>query len=186
MNSLCVLAGVLAAGGNIEQAAFALADMHPPKGRGEIIQMSVAASGGDETLIVIDESYNASPVSMKAALEVLGRHQPTANGRRIAVLGDMLELGAQSVDSHTGLLAAIEENNIDLVFIAGSEMAHLAKALPKSLSGGHAPNSEALAPLVVSAVKSGDIMTVKGSAGSRMSLIIDALGARFHQQREGD
>jgi UDP-N-acetylmuramoyl-tripeptide--D-alanyl-D-alanine ligase len=186
MNSLCVLAGVLAAGGNIEQAAFALADMHPPKGRGEIIQMSVAASGGDETLIVIDESYNASPVSMKAALEVLGRHRPTANGRRIAVLGDMLELGTQSVDSHTGLLAAIEENSIDLVFTAGSEMAHLAKALPKSLSGGHAPNSETLAPLVVNAVKPGDIMTVKGSAGSRMSLIIDALGARFHQQREGD
>jgi len=186
MNSLCVLAGVLAAGGDIEQAAFALADVQPPKGRGEIIHLSATESDDDGAFIVIDESYNASPVSMKAALEVLGRHQPIANGRRIAVLGDMLELGVLSVDGHTGLLAAIKENNIDLVFTAGTEMSHLAKALPKSISGGHASNAEALVPLVIDAVKPGDIMTIKGSAGSRMSLIIDALGARFHQQREED
>ena len=183
MNSLCVLAGVLAAGADVAQAAAALADLQPAKGRGEVVQMSLAGAA-DGHVTVIDESYNASPVSMKAALAVLGRYQPAPNGRRIAVLGDMLELGEHSADSHKGLLTAIEENDIDLVFTAGVEMAHLANTLPAPLKGGHAKNSEKLAVLVVGAIKSGDIVTVKGSAGSRMSVIIDALGARFHQQSE--
>lgn len=171
MNSLCVLAAVLAADGNVDQAAEALAELQPAKGRGQIHR--VAISGGD--IIVIDESYNASPVSMKAALAVLGGQIPQAASRRIAVLGDMLELGDQSAEKHKDLLAPILENDIDLVFTAGPEMTNLASALPKAVNGGHEANSEQLAERVIDVVKAGDIVTVKGSAGSKMGVVVDAL-----------
>ncbi|MEX2449704.1 MAG: UDP-N-acetylmuramoylalanyl-D-glutamyl-2,6-diaminopimelate--D-alanyl-D-alanine ligase [Rhodospirillales bacterium] len=174
MNSLGVLAAVHAVGADVSQAGAALADLTPPKGRGQIHR--VVVPGGD--MIVIDESYNASPVSVTAALAVLGRQRPARGGRRIAVLGDMLELGPQSAARHKDLLTPILENAIDLVFTAGPAMANLAEALPGRLRGAHAENATALAPLVVAAVRSGDVVTVKGSAGSRMTVIVEALLAR--------
>ncbi|WP_422365389.1 UDP-N-acetylmuramoylalanyl-D-glutamyl-2,6-diaminopimelate--D-alanyl-D-alanine ligase [Pelagibius sp.] len=171
MNSLAVLAAIGAAGADMTAAAAQLANLRPLKGRGE--RHSIETQGGSFKLI--DDSYNANPTSMRASLEVLGRSSLGENGRRIAVLGDMLELGDQSAEMHASLAAPLQENGIDLVFTCGPDMAALHEALPKALRGAHAEDSKALAGAVVQAVKPGDSVLVKGSLGSRMALVIDAL-----------
>lgn len=171
VNSLGVLAAVWAAGGDVKNAAASLAVVELPKGRG--LRHRVAVEGG--TFEVIDESYNASPVSMRAALEVLGVARPGAGGRRIAVLGDMLELGADAGDLHAGLAVPLRRNGIDAVFTAGPHMARLWDVLPSAMRGGHADDAETLSRLVVAAVGPGDVVMVKGSAGSRTDLIVQAL-----------
>ncbi len=127
---------------------------------------------------LIDDSYNASPVSMGAAFDVLGRIAPGAGGRRIAVLGDMLELGDDAPSLHAALAEPLQANGIDLVFTAGPAMAHLAPALPAAMRAGHAEDSAHLVPLVEAAMRPGDVVTVKGSAGSRMGVVVRALRAR--------
>ncbi|MBL4721006.1 MAG: UDP-N-acetylmuramoylalanyl-D-glutamyl-2, 6-diaminopimelate--D-alanyl-D-alanine ligase, partial [Alphaproteobacteria bacterium] len=171
LNSLAVLATVSALGADVEKAAAALADLRPLPGRGarEIIPVST----GDITLI--DESYNAKPSSMRAALTVLGAAK--TNGRRIAILGDMLELGPDSAALHARLSDTVEKNNIDLIFTIGADMTHLYEALPKSLAAGHAMASEDAASDIAASLTAGDVVMVKGSLGSRMSVIVDAIRA---------
>ncbi len=176
INSLAVLASVQAAGADVGNAAAAFARMTPPKGRGR--RHRIAMDGGAFDLI--DESYNASPVAMRAALAVLGHASVRKGGRRIAVLGDMRELGAQATLLHAGLAPDIEENNVDLVFSCGPNMAHLHAALPAARRGAHAADSAALLPLVLRAVAPGDVLLVKGSLGSRMAPIVDALQSLAH------
>ncbi|MEE9249851.1 MAG: UDP-N-acetylmuramoylalanyl-D-glutamyl-2,6-diaminopimelate--D-alanyl-D-alanine ligase [Alphaproteobacteria bacterium] len=171
MNSLAVLAAVRAAGADVEAAAAALETMKAPKGRGE--QHLVPLAGGTFTLV--DESFNASPVSMGATFEVLAAAPIAAGGRRIAVLGDMLELGPDSPRIHASLAGGLIAAGIDLVCTAGRDMVHLQDALPRHMRGGHACKAENLAPLVRNLVKPGDVVAVKGSHGSRMSCIVDAL-----------
>jgi UDP-N-acetylmuramoyl-tripeptide--D-alanyl-D-alanine ligase len=171
VNSLCVLATVLALGADIDAAAVALADLRPAKGRGE--RACIAIRGGSFELI--DDSYNASPPSMAAAFEVLGRARPGSGGRRIAMLGDMLELGDEAAGLHASLARPLIDNRVDLVLTAGPLMAHLHQTLPASMRGGHADDSAALAPLAAAAVRPGDVIVVKGSAGSRMRRIVDSL-----------
>ena len=124
---------------------------------------------------MIDESYNASPVSMEAAIGLLATTTPARNGRRIAVMGDMLELGARSDELHAGLVQALTGGGIDLVFAAGTHMAALWDRLPATMRGGHAATATELAPLVMAAVGDGDVAMVKGSLGSGMAVIVDAL-----------
>ena len=184
INSLAVLGAVLAAGADVDAAAAALVDLEPPKGRGE--RSTVIVEGG--SFLLVDESYNASPASVTAALETLSRARPALGGRRIAVLGDMLELGANSAERHAGLLGPIQESGIDLVFTAGKEMGHLWEVLPKSLCGARAPDSQALASMVATALRPGDVVMVKGSAGSRMGVVVkalEALGRPAHGKQEG-
>ena len=171
INSLAVLAAVQAVGADVGNAAAAFARMTPPKGRGQRHRIEIAGGGFD----LIDESYNASPVAMRAALAVLGRATVRDGGRRIAVLGDMRELGAQAPLLHAGLATDIAENNVDLVFCCGPNMAHLHAALPAARRGAHAADSAALLPLVMRAVAPGDVVLVKGSLGSRMAPIVEAL-----------
>ncbi|OHC73367.1 MAG: UDP-N-acetylmuramoylalanyl-D-glutamyl-2, 6-diaminopimelate--D-alanyl-D-alanine ligase [Rhodospirillales bacterium RIFCSPLOWO2_12_FULL_58_28] len=171
INSLAVLAAVSAIGGNVAKAAMTLGGFVVPEGRGRAASVNIA--GGAFT--VIDESYNASPVSMNAALEVLGRTQPGPGGRRIAVLGDMLELGPMAGRLHEELAAPLQQNGVDLVFTAGANMSRLTDVLPRSMRGGHAADSRALAPIVTAATRPGDVVMVKGSAGSRTGLIVNAL-----------
>ncbi|MBC8338136.1 MAG: UDP-N-acetylmuramoylalanyl-D-glutamyl-2,6-diaminopimelate--D-alanyl-D-alanine ligase [Rhodospirillales bacterium] len=171
LNSLAVLAAVDAAGGDVPAAAAELAGLGGLKGRGR--RHTVNVSGGSFT--VIDESYNASPASMRATLQVLGQSQPTGQGRRIAVLGDMLELGEQSAEHHAALADILIAEKIDLVFAAGPFMEALWKALPKPLHGGYAATSQEVMALVVDAVRPGDVLVVKGSAGSRIGPIVEAL-----------
>jgi UDP-N-acetylmuramoyl-tripeptide--D-alanyl-D-alanine ligase len=170
-NSLCVLAVVAAVGADVNAAVAALAKVVVPKGRGQRSRITVA----DGEFELIDDSYNASPVSMVASFDVLGRSEPGFGGRRIAVLGDMLELGDDAPKLHADLARPLLDRGINLVFTAGSAMAHLFDSLPAEVRGGHAVDSATLAPLVANAVRAGDVVSVKGSAGSRMGVIVDAL-----------
>jgi UDP-N-acetylmuramoyl-tripeptide--D-alanyl-D-alanine ligase len=175
-NSLAVLAAAAAAGADPVRAAGAMARLEPLAGRGRRHRLALA--DGDAELI--DESYNASPTSMLAALRTLAMSRPGPGGRRIAVLGDMLELGRRSGDMHAALagdIAGLPEGGVALVFTAGTDMARLHAALPAPLRGGHAPDSATLAPLVTAAIRPGDVVMVKGSLGSRMAVVVAALRA---------
>lgn len=171
MNSLGVLLAAQAAGADLDAAAQALAAMVPPKGRGA--RHVVPYQGGNFQLI--DESYNASPVSMRAAVLSLAQARPAKGSRRIAVLGDMRELGAQAAELHAGLAQSLVDRGIDLVFTAGTHMSALRDSLPASMQAGHAANSADLAPRVIAGVRPGDVVMVKGSAGSRMNVVVQAL-----------
>ncbi|MBO6782168.1 MAG: UDP-N-acetylmuramoylalanyl-D-glutamyl-2,6-diaminopimelate--D-alanyl-D-alanine ligase [Alphaproteobacteria bacterium] len=172
-NTLAVLASVQALDGDLDLAAAALEKLSAPQGRGARFEIP----GEHGTLTVIDDSYNASPTSMRAAIAVLSAASPARGGRRIAVLGDMLELGDTAPQLHASLAPDLEAGDIDLVFCAGPNMAALDDALPAQLRGGHADTSEELADTVVDAVRDGDVLLVKGSLGSRMALVVDALKA---------
>ncbi|NVO12575.1 MAG: UDP-N-acetylmuramoylalanyl-D-glutamyl-2,6-diaminopimelate--D-alanyl-D-alanine ligase [Rhodoplanes sp.] len=174
-NSLAVLAAVSLVGADLALAALALADQRPATGRGTRIDLFV----GSGQALLIDESYNANPSSMRAALAVLGRATVGARGRRIAVLGDMLELGTAATELHRGLAAAVAENTIDLVFCAGPLMAALWEALPAERRGGHAASAAELEAQVLAAVHPGDAVMVKGSLGSRMGPIVKSLARRY-------
>lgn len=171
INSLAILAAVEGLGADLALAALALRDLRPPKGRG--VRFELAIGGGSFTLV--DESYNANPASMHAALKVLGQAVPGRRGRRIAVIGDMLELGDRAPQYHAELAASVAEAGCDLVYACGPNMTHLWDALPRHLRGSYAETSEALLGAVKDAIGSGDVVMVKGSAGSRMGLIVDAL-----------
>ena len=129
----------------------------------------------DGAFELIDDRYNASPVSMRAAFEVLGRAAVGPEGRRIAVLGDMLELGQRSAEVHAELARPLQAAGVDLVFTCGPDMVALADALPARMRGAHAADSSALLPPLVAAVATGDVVLVKGSLGSRMGLVVEAL-----------
>ncbi|HAP10404.1 MAG TPA: UDP-N-acetylmuramoylalanyl-D-glutamyl-2,6-diaminopimelate--D-alanyl-D-alanine ligase, partial [Afipia sp.] len=178
MNSLAVLAAASLAGADLALSALALAQLKPAAGRG--VREVLTLTEGTATLI--DESYNANPASMKAAITVLGQASVGPRGRRIAVLGDMLELGATGPDLHRGLSEAIKANNIDAVFCCGPLMLNLWEALPSAKKGGYADHSAALEQQVVAAVGAGDAIMVKGSLGSRMKLIVTALQKRFPEK----
>ncbi len=170
-NSLAVLATVTALGADVPAAAAQLARLSPVKGRGT--RHTIQVPGGE--FVLIDESYNASPASMRAAIDVLSRAQTGPGGRRIAVLGDMLELGALAAEGHLGLAGPLREAKIDLVITCGTDMAGLQNALPRSMRGGHGADSRAAAPLALEAAAGGDVIMVKGSLGSRMALVVEAL-----------
>jgi len=172
INSLAVLAAAQALGADITAAALALGQMRATAGRGLRMDVPLSSGGG---FVLIDESYNASPASMQAAFDVLAQATPKPGGRRIAVLGDMLELGEDAEALHAGLAADLVSSRVDLVFTAGPLMARLAKALPAPMQGGHTSTSGCLAPRVTAAVRAGDIVMVKGSLGSQMKRVVDAL-----------
>jgi UDP-N-acetylmuramoyl-tripeptide--D-alanyl-D-alanine ligase len=171
MNSLAVLGAVKAAGGDVGAAAAALSSLAPLDGRGR--RHGIAVAGG--TAELIDESYNASPASMRAAFAVLAAAEPRKGGRRIAVLGDMLELGDDARNLHAALAQPLIEARIDLVFTSGTKMQALHDALPKRMRGSHAATAAALAGSLVRRLRPGDIVTVKGSHGSRMGDVVKRL-----------
>jgi UDP-N-acetylmuramoyl-tripeptide--D-alanyl-D-alanine ligase len=175
MNSLAVLAAAKLAGADIALVALGLAAQKPPQGRGTRLSLEIE----NGTAILIDESYNANPVSMRAALELLGQAPVGPRGRRIAVLGDMLELGAAGRELHRALADPIGSNGIDLVFCAGPLMKELWEALPSERRGGYANDSGKLQASIIAAVHSGDAVMVKGSNGSRMGEIVKALVQRY-------
>jgi UDP-N-acetylmuramoyl-tripeptide--D-alanyl-D-alanine ligase len=175
LNSLAVLAAASLAGADLALAALALSKLEPPSGRGA--RQALTVPGGQALLI--DESYNANPASMRAALALLGQAPLGPRGRRIAVLGEMLELGPRSAELHRALADAIVENAIDLVFCAGPLYQAFWEALPSERRGGYAVSSAALEPDVLGALRAGDAVMVKGSLSSKMGPIVKALSHRF-------
>ncbi len=175
MNSLSVLAACHALGADLALVTLALADLKPPVGRGERTMLSI----GDGEVLLIDESYNANPASMRAALSNLGSVEMGRQGRRIAVLGDMKELGAGGPDLHRGLAEAVEANGVDLLFAAGPLMRNLVDALPKAKVVAHAETSAELVDTVRAALRPGDAVMVKGSLSTGMGLIVKALKERY-------
>ena len=171
---LAVLATVYAVGANVHQAALDLSAVEPLAGRGKRHEIAV----GNGVFTLIDESYNANPASMLAAIALLATAAPKPGGRRIAVLGDMLELGDESPDMHIALAENLVRSEIDLVFTVGAQMAHLRDALPRAMRAGHGERSDDLAIPVAAAVRDGDVVMVKGSLGSNMATIITALHDR--------
>lgn len=170
-NALAVAAALDAAGADVEEALPALATLAPPPGRGT--RTELALDGGK--ILLIDESYNANPASMRAALAVLGTVPRAAFGRRIAVLGDMLELGVQEKTHHTALKEAVDAAGTDLVFACGPNMAHLFAVLAPEKQGAWTPASDALSERLFAALAPGDVIMIKGSNGSRMGPLAEAL-----------
>jgi UDP-N-acetylmuramoyl-tripeptide--D-alanyl-D-alanine ligase len=177
-NSLAVLAAASLAGADLALAALALAKFKPAAGRGT--RVSLRAPGG--SALLIDESYNANPASMRAAIALLGQAPVGARGRRIAVLGDMLELGPSGAELHRALAGPLQEAAVDLVFCSGPLMRALWEALPSNHKGGYAETAAELEPAVLAAVHGGDVVMVKGSLGSKMGPVVKALERQFPRQ----
>jgi UDP-N-acetylmuramoyl-tripeptide--D-alanyl-D-alanine ligase len=179
-NSLGVLAAAILLGADLALSALALAALKPPAGRGERITLDLP--GG--SALLIDESYNANPTSMHAALALLGQVPMKGLGRRIAVLGDMLELGPEGAALHASLAEAVTANAIDVVYCAGPLMKSLWDALPSGRRGGYADTSAALEAQVLGAVTANDAVMVKGSLGSKMGPIVKALRRHTKSEQE--
>ncbi|HET8996915.1 MAG TPA: cyanophycin synthetase, partial [Acetobacteraceae bacterium] len=153
----------------------ALESFAPVAGRGT--RRRLAMPGG--TALLLDESYNGNGASMRAALAVLAL-QPAR--RRIAVLGDMLELGEAGPAEHAALAAPVA-GAADLLFACGPLMRHLFDTVPPHIRAAHAADSAALASIVAKQVAPGDAILVKGSLGSRMKTIVNALDALTAETR---
>jgi len=177
MNALAVLAGVRAVGADVERAAEALAELEAMPGRGRRHQL--AWRGG--VLTLIDESYNASPAAMRAAIAVLGATAPACGARRVAVLGDMLELGEAAEDFHRGLGDSLLAAKVDRIFLIGPLMGALHEVLPRSMRGGLCRTADEAIPLLLRSLRPGDVVTVKGSRAVGLRRIVDKL--RAHSAR---
>jgi UDP-N-acetylmuramoyl-tripeptide--D-alanyl-D-alanine ligase len=171
MNSLIVLLTAHSFGCLIDEAAAMLADFQAPAGRGQQAKLR----NMDGEFLLIDEAYNANPASMRAALAVLGDAPLGAGGRRIAALGDMLELGERSQELHEELAEPILLNGVDLVFAAGPMMKRLFDKLPVERQGLWAQSSSDIERALLAEIRAGDAIMVKGSNGSRMSPIVAAI-----------
>lgn len=173
-NALMVLAVVDALGRDVTRAMLALGSWQPVDGRGRRERI-VLNDTDDQAVELIDDAFNASPTSMAASLEVLAAASPQGRGRRIAVLGDMLELGPTGPALHAGLADLPAMAAIDLVCTSGSLMAHLDAALPAARRGPHTDTAEDMARTLPALLWPGDIVLIKSSKGSKLSLAVDAL-----------
>ena len=174
MNSLAILAAVEAVGGDLGLAGLGLAETKPLKGRGRRHRIFLDMSG-EESILLIDESYNANPASMKAALETLEQTAQHDDARRIAVLGDMAELGEKSDELHAALADEMEKRDINRVYTVGSHMKKLSERLAGFRNGGHFDDRTALEAALIRDLRPSDVVMVKGSNASGMSIIVDKI-----------
>ena len=170
-NSLGIMLAVAALGGDMERAAVHYSTLPQITRRGEMSMLAMPFGA----VTLIDESYNASPVAVRAALAVLGMIEPARGGRRVVVLGDMRELGDESAQLHAGLAEAVTGSGAETVYLCGPEMKHLLEALPKHLRSGYTEDSTGMPSLLLQGLKDGDVVLVKGSLGSNMKVITSAL-----------
>jgi UDP-N-acetylmuramoyl-tripeptide--D-alanyl-D-alanine ligase len=178
LNSMAVLLMLEALDVDLGDSLAALGSFEPLEGRGA--EKTVHLAGGAFTLI--DESYNANPISMASAIATLGARKTV--GRRIVALTDMLELGEDAPRFHAALVEPLAEANVDLVFCAGPLMKSLWDALPPTRRGGYAETAADLAPRVVRTAEPGDLVMVKGSNGSKAGAVAAALSALDSQPGE--
>ncbi|WP_425064611.1 UDP-N-acetylmuramoyl-tripeptide--D-alanyl-D-alanine ligase [Reyranella sp.] len=173
LNSIGALAVIEALGADVAKAAATLAEVKASPGRGA--RRTLAFGGG--TIELLDESYNANPVSVRAMLSVLARIEPQRGGRRVLALGDMRELGEGADAYHAGLADAVAASGATQVFLCGPHMEALWRLVPPAQRGVHRPDSAALAGDVAAALRAGDVVAVKGSLGSKMKTVVDAIVA---------
>ncbi|MBI1366754.1 MAG: UDP-N-acetylmuramoylalanyl-D-glutamyl-2,6-diaminopimelate--D-alanyl-D-alanine ligase [Alphaproteobacteria bacterium] len=185
INSLAALAAAFAAGASIERAARALRRHRPAEGRGA--RRAIHLPRGGEAILV-DESYNANPASMAAAIALLGAQKPERGGRRVAVLGEMLELGPDAPALHAELAPALVAAGVDRLYVAGDLMRHLWEKAPAEMRAGAASSAAGLAEAVIADLRAGDIVMIKGSNASKVSEIVrrlDDLGETGPRARAG-
>jgi UDP-N-acetylmuramoyl-tripeptide--D-alanyl-D-alanine ligase len=171
LNSVAVLAAVFALNLDLDHALPAFAAVQALKGRGKREQLHIA--GGD--LELIDEGYNASPASVRAALNLLGTLPTAIGGRRIAVLGDMRELGSAAPELHRGLAPDLSAAKVDLAFLVGPHMKGLYELLPAAMQGAYRATSDEMVQPLLAALKAGDTVLIKGSLGTRMAPLVEAV-----------
>jgi UDP-N-acetylmuramoyl-tripeptide--D-alanyl-D-alanine ligase len=186
-NAIAALAVAEAVGCDPMIAAHDIALWHPPAGRGT--RERIELDRVDETFIdLIDDAFNANPASMAASLDVLIASQPQdgvgriGSGRRIAILGDMLELGPTELDLHAAIAHHPGLATIDVIHCAGPRMRALHQQLPRRQRGEWAATAQEIAAHAKALIDAGDIILVKGSKGSKISLVVDALRKLGHQQ----
>jgi UDP-N-acetylmuramoyl-tripeptide--D-alanyl-D-alanine ligase len=183
LNAVAALGAVLAVEGDLARAGLAMAGWTPPEGRGRRLNIALGPAGMDGEITLIDESYNANPASVRAALAVLAASPVThdigrvAQGRRIAFLGDMLELGPTEQELHAGLAGLGEISGVDVIHVAGPRMRAMHDALPSGTRGEWFEDSEKLAAATRRMVDAGDVCMVKGSLGMAMRHVVDAIKA---------
>jgi len=173
LNSVAALAVVEALGADVIEAAATLVEVKASVGRGARRRLNF----GTGTIELLDESYNANPASVGAMLAVLARTEPGPGGRRILALGDMRELGEGADAYHAGLAEAVAASGAAQVFLCGPHMRALWDRLAATQKGVHEADSEALADKVAAALRAGDVVAVKGSLGSKMKTVVDAIVA---------
>ncbi|NBD30088.1 MAG: UDP-N-acetylmuramoyl-tripeptide--D-alanyl-D-alanine ligase [Alphaproteobacteria bacterium] len=187
MNSLGILAAVQALGGDLVRAAMDLARWQPPAGRGALETVTLDPATSGEALLLLDDAFNANPASLAAALEVLASYTPTdgvgrtVRGRRVAILGDMLELGAEEMALHAAIADSPFMDEVHLVHCAGPRMRALYEALPDDKRGNWAQTADELAAMPSRLVDAGDVVLVKGSKGSLISRVVDAVRKLGHR-----
>jgi UDP-N-acetylmuramoyl-tripeptide--D-alanyl-D-alanine ligase len=179
-NSVGVLACAHALGLDIDASAAAIRRVSAGRGRGGQVEIALAGGGA---LRLIDESYNASPAAMRAAFSVLALTGPSGTGRRIAVLGDMRELGEHGTDLHAGLAEDLLAASPSRVYTVGPLMRALRARLPRSIRGAHGDVCTDIAALISNELGAGDVVLVKGSLGTNMAPVVAAIEAMAEPRR---
>jgi UDP-N-acetylmuramoyl-tripeptide--D-alanyl-D-alanine ligase len=174
MNSLAVLGAVELAGADLGLAGLELAEMQPLKGRGRRHQIMIDPMM-DASFLLIDESYNANPASMAAAIATLGEVDVSRGAVKIAVLGDMGELGDLAKNFHLDLGGLLEKSGISRLYAVGEYMSLLAETLPASITGKIFKNSIDLVASLKYEIRTGDVVMVKGSNASGMNFVVDKM-----------
>lgn len=173
MNAMVVLAAIDAVGADLDRAMQSLGNLPGVAGRGQ--RGTIQLPEGRGTVLLIDDSYNANPASVQSMLSVLAKQTPGGGGRLIAVLGDMLELGSESNQLHSDLAGPILDAGVKIVFACGPHMKVLSDRLAPDLDVVYRETSKKLAPLLFNALRDGDVIAIKGSLGSEMSVIVEGL-----------
>ncbi len=186
LNALGVLAVAEALGADRAETLIGLGRWAPPKGRGNRERLILDDGLEDAAFELIDDAFNANPTSLSAALEVLAAAKPQGRGRRIAILGDMLELGPAEAEMHAAIASDPALETVATIHCAGPRMAHLHAALDPARRGRHTETAEELAAEAPHLVRPGDVVLVKGSKGSRVSLVVDALRKLGHPVRQSE
>lgn len=174
-NAVAVIAACYLAGADLDKVVAAFSSVSAAKGRGQRTRLRT----GDGTFTLIDESYNANPASMRAAIALLDSAKAGEGGRKIAVLGDMLEMGDYSAEVHAGLSAPLKESGVTDIWLAGPDMAHLRDAMGSDKEAVYFGTADELAAYALDHVRSGDVLMVKSSNGTGFGRIVATLTAKF-------
>ena len=171
-NAGAIFAACAGAGLDARDVADALADVDAERGRGQAVRVTLPGKGA---FTLLDDSYNANPVSMRAAISALGSVAPGPGGRRIAMLGDMFELGPKSAQLHADLVAPLTEAGLDQVYTCGALMRALYDALPDALRAGYSHDAGEGLEQIKTAIREGDVVMLKGSNASGLHKIASVL-----------